>query len=63
MSKVSEATAKQTTNVLLTLPDSLIEKLQRRANNENRSRHAQIIFILQKFFETADGNGKKEMER
>lgn len=45
-----ETETKQTTNVLLTLPESLNEKLQRQAKMENRSRHAQIIFILEKYF-------------
>ena len=60
MSKISEAAVKQTINVLLTLPNSLDEKLQIEAKAQERKRHAQIIFILQKFFETRVGNGKKE---
>lgn len=44
----------QKTNVLLTLPNALNEKLQIEAKNEQRKRHAQIIFILERFFESAN---------
>ncbi|MDQ3179155.1 MAG: hypothetical protein M3Q33_01410 [Acidobacteriota bacterium] len=60
MSKISEAAVKQTINVLLTLPNGLDEKLQVEAKAQERKRHAQIIFILQKFFETPNGRGTKE---
>jgi len=61
MSKISEVPTKQSINVLLTLPNSLDEKLQVEAKAQERKRHAQIIFILQRFFETQpNGNGKKE---
>ncbi len=50
---------KETTNVLLSLPSNLNGKLQREAEKQCRKRHAQIIFILEKFFETAP-SGKKE---
>ena len=63
MEKILEPRQTTTTNVLCTLPDSLVVSLQTEAKKENRSRHAQIIFILQKYFETPNGNGKKEKSK
>lgn len=41
---------KITKPVLLTLSENLEEKIQIEATNEKRSRHGQIIFILEKYF-------------
>lgn len=44
-----ENAVKETTNILLTLPCDLNEKLRREAAAQRRKRHAQIVFILEKF--------------
>ena len=53
-----------TMNILLTVPIELNKKLCADAQKEHRSRQAQIIYLLQKNFEsekqTPNGNGKKE---
>ncbi len=46
------------------LPVELNEKLLRSCEKTKRSRHAEMLFILEKSFETApDGNGKKETKK
>ncbi len=35
-------------DILLTLPETLNEKIQTLAKDEKRSRHSQILFILEK---------------
>jgi hypothetical protein len=55
--------AKQTEIVRTTidLPAALNEKLLARCAETKRSRHAEMIFLLEKSFENApNGNGKKE---
>ncbi len=42
------------------LPATLNEKLLRRCAETKRSRHAEMVFLLEKSFETPVGNGKKE---
>ena len=43
------------------LPVELNEKLLRRTEQTKRSRHAEMLFLLEKSFETTQvGNGKKE---
>jgi len=45
----------------LKLPAELNEKILRKAEQERRSRQAQIIYSLEQIFvETPNGNGKKE---
>ena len=44
----------------LRVPQTLNEKLIGEAKTENRSRQAQIVYLLNKHFETPMGNGKKE---
>jgi hypothetical protein len=39
---------------------TLNEKLVKSAKTENRSRQAQIVYLLNKHFETANSSGKKE---
>ena len=43
------------------LPAALNEKLLRLCEKTKRSRHAEMLFVLEKFFETAPNkSGKKE---
>lgn len=42
------------------LPVALNEKLLRRCEETKRSRHAEMVFLLENFFETPNGNGRKE---
>ncbi len=44
----------------LRVPQTLNEKLIGEAKTESRSRQAQIVYLLNKHFETPIGNGKKE---
>ena len=44
----------------LRVPQTLNEKLIGEAKTENRSRQAQIVYLLNKHFETPICNGKKE---
>ena len=56
-----ETTERNVVSLTLHLPSELSEKLIAAAKPEKRSRHAQIIYALEKFFEAApNGNGKKE---
>lgn len=55
-----ETVVKETTNVLLKLPEKLNEKLKRQAKSENRSRHAQIIFILESYFNQTSTKRRKQ---
>ncbi len=38
----------ETIDILLTIPEKLNEKIQAQARDEKRSRHSQIVFILEK---------------
>lgn len=42
------------------LPVALNEKLLRECEKTKRSRHAEMIYLLEKFFDTPNGNGEKE---
>ena len=44
----------------LRVPQTLNEKMIGQAKTENRSRQAQIVYLLNKHFETRVGIGKKE---
>lgn len=62
MSKEKKET---TENIALSvrLPGGLYEQILREAEKEKRSRHSQIIYALEKFFEKATGNGKREKSK
>jgi predicted transcriptional regulator len=45
------------------LPAELNAKLCAEAAKTKRSRHAQMLFALEKFFETPVDNGKKETKK
>jgi hypothetical protein len=45
------------------LPEDLNRKLLASTEKSKRSRHAEMIFILEKSFETLVGNGKKEKSK
>lgn len=47
----------------LRVPVDLNEKICRQAQTEKRSRQAHIVYLLEKFFETPVGNGKKEAKK
>ncbi len=53
---------KTTANIRTTidLPQELHAKLCAEAEKERRSRHQVMIIAIEKFFETPNGNGKKE---
>jgi len=51
-------------DILLTLPETLNEKIQTLAKDEKRSRHSQILFILEKHcFKNGNGANKKEVKK
>ncbi len=51
-------------DILLTLPERLNEKIQMQARDEKRSRHSQILFILEKHcFKNGNGASKKEEKK
>jgi len=52
----------ETIDILLTIPEKLNEKIQAQARDEKRSRHSQIVFILEKN-RSKNGNGKKEEKK
>ncbi len=52
----------ETIDILLTIPEKLNEKIQAQARDEKRSRHSQIVFILEKHC-TKNGNGNKKEEK
>lgn len=51
---------KQTVRTTIDLPSELNAKLCAEAEKTKRSRHSQMLIALEKFFETASANGKKE---
>ncbi len=54
---------KEIVRTTIDLPVSLNEKLCAEAEKSKRSRHSQMIVALEKFFETPNGNGKKEAKK
>jgi hypothetical protein len=54
--------AKEIVRTTIDLPVRLNEKLLAEAEKAKRSRHAQMLIALEKFFETA-ANGKKETKK
>lgn len=52
--------AKDFVRTTIDLPVHLHKKLTAEADKEKRSRHSQMLIALEKFFETPNGNGKKE---
>ena len=42
------------------LPANLHEKILAEADKEKRSRHSQMVYALEKYFETPHENGKRE---
>lgn len=59
----SETTAPPKVALTLHIPATLNTKLIAEAEKEKRSRHAQIIYTLGKFFEPSEKNGKKEKSK
>ena len=55
-----EAKEKEIVRTTIDLPVSLNEKLISEAEKFRRSRHSQMLIAIEKFFETPNGNGKKE---
>lgn len=56
-----ETETKEIVRTTIDLPQDLNEKLLVLCQKTKRSRHAQMLFVLEKFFETPpNGNGKKE---
>ena len=51
---------KEIVRTTIDLPVSLNEKLIAEAEKFRRSRHSQMLIAMEKFFETPNGNGKKE---
>jgi hypothetical protein len=45
------------------LPAELNRKLLQNCEKTKRSRHAEMIYLLEKSFDAADGRGKKEEAR
>ncbi len=55
-----ETETKEIVRTTIDLPAQLNEKLLRECEKTKRSRHSQMLIALEKFFETPNGNGKKE---
>lgn len=51
---------KEIVRTTIDLPVSLNRKLIAEAEKFRRSRHSQMLIAIEKFFETPNGNGKKE---
>jgi len=58
-----ESETKEIVRTTIDLPLALNEKLMREAEKTKRSRHSQMLIALEKFFETSNGNGKKEKSK
>lgn len=58
-----EAKEKEIVRTTIDLPTNLHEKLCAEADKQKRSRHSQMLIALEKFFETPNGNGKKEKSK
>ena len=53
-----------TIDILLTIPEKLNERIQAEAKGEKRSRHSQIVFILERHCaKNGNGSGKKEEKK
>ena len=55
-----KAKEKESVRTTIDLPAALNEKLIAEAEKAKRSRHAEMIYLLEKSLETPSGNGKKE---
>ncbi len=55
-----EGKEKEFVRTTIDIPVKLHGKLCAEADKERRSRHSQMLIALEKFFETPNGNGKKE---
>ncbi len=58
-----ETETKEIVRTTIDLPAELNEKLLRLCETTKRSRHAEMLFVLEKFFESPNGNGKKETKK
>ena len=58
-----EAKENKIVRTTIDLPQNLHEKILAEADKEKRSRHSQMVYALEKYFETPNGNGKKERAR
>jgi len=54
---------KEIVRTTIDLPESLNAKLCAEAEKTKRSRHSQMLIALEKFFESPNGNGKKETKK
>ncbi len=55
-----ETETKEIFRTTIDLPADLNAKLLQSCEKSKRSRHAEMIYLLEKVFETPNGNGKKE---
>jgi len=55
-----ETETKEIFRTTIDLPADLNTKLLQRCETTRRSRHAEMVFLLEKVFEQPNGNGKKE---
>ena len=59
----SETTTPPKVALTLHIPATLNAELIAEAEKERRSRHAQIIYALGRFFEPSEKNGKREKSK
>ncbi len=55
-----ETEIKEIFRTTIDLPADLNTKLLQRCEETKRSRHAEMVYLLEKSFEQPNGNGKKE---
>ena len=55
-----DTTKTEIVRTTIDLPVGLNEKLLRECEQTKRSRHAEMLFLLEKSFEPRNGNGRKE---
>lgn len=60
---MNSKTTQNETAFTLRVPDALNEKLVAQAKAEKRSRHAHIVYLLNKHFETENSIGDKKGKR
>ena len=58
--EVLEVKENKIVRTTIDLPANLHEKILAEADKEKRSRHSQMVYALEKFFETPNGDGKRE---
>lgn len=58
-----ETKTNENVRTTIELPAELNEKLLQRCGETKRSRHAEMVFLLEKSFEQTNGNGKKAAKK